>query len=249
MSPKDPEAEFSSADFICPDSTCTMTSHPGTFQRRGTVYHVYVYHVQCWFSHGNWTTAYSRTKQLSRVNSPDLHQYFWRAAHTSLPHGPVWLLSCPPSPEVRRAVTSVKGEEGYWKKLLQALAICLSFLLAARRQVTVVTKTMIYSLAPLDVLNHLVPWIWLGRQPYVFSWVLLQIDSSGFNTNIMILISGSERTFYYSLWVNKASWLRMRRKWMLSERVLWLPWRAGWAWATCTCQPVRFSSHFEFKEY
>lgn len=45
MSPKEPEAEFSSADFICPDSTCTMTSHPGTFQRGGTDYRVYVYHM------------------------------------------------------------------------------------------------------------------------------------------------------------------------------------------------------------
>lgn len=168
-----------------------------------------------------------------------------------LPYSPVWLLSCPPSLVVRRrAVTSVKGEESCWKKLLFKLLPSVSFLLHARRQVTAVTKTMIYSLAPLDVLNHLVPWIKLGRQPYVFSWVLLQTDSSGFNTNVMIVISGSERTFYRSLWVNKASWLRMRRrKWMLSERVLWLPWRAGWGWATWTCQPGMFPSHFKFKEY
>lgn len=134
---------------------------------------------------------------------------------------------------------------------LQALAICLSFLLPARRQVTAVTKTMIYSLAPLHVLNYFVPWIRLGRrQPYVFSWVLLQVDSSGFNTNIMILISGRERNFYCSLWVNKALWLRMRRrKGMLLESVLWLPSRAGWAQATCTYWPGRLSSHFKFKEY
>jgi len=94
-------------------------------------------------------------------------------------------------------VTSIK-EEGCFKKLCikPSPSVSASLFLPVRRQVTAVTKTMIYSLAPLDVLNV---GIRLGRQPCVFPCVLLQIDSSGFNTDITILISGSERTFYHSL--------------------------------------------------
>lgn len=128
-------------------------------------------HVQCWFSHGNWTTAYYRTKQLSRVNSPVLHQYFRRVACIS-----VHFLTVPCAAVMPTFTWCQK--EGYElhkrrrglleEATLQALAICLSFLLSARRQVTTVTRTMIYSLSPLDVLNHLVSWIRLGRQPCVF---------------------------------------------------------------------------------
>lgn len=226
MSPKEPEAEFSSADFICPDSTCTMTNHPGVFQRGGTDYCVCLSYVHChMFHHGNWTTAYSRTEQL--IKQPWFASVLLKSdRHFSLfPHGPVWLLSCPPS-----LVSQKKGcdlcerrRELLEEATLQALAICPSFLLPARRQVT---KAVIYSPAPSYVLNHLVPWIRLGRQPWVFSWVLLRINSSGFNTNDTILISDSERTFSHSLRVNKTLWLRIRtRKLMLFESVLWLPQR------------------------
>lgn len=145
---------------------------------KGTCIWLHLSPVKFWFSHGTGQQPSPDPDSSVKPTALICSSTFKRVVHMS-----VHLLRVVPI-----LTCGLRESCGLGKKS-SSFQPSLSSLIPARRQVASATNTPMHSLAPKDVLNHLVSWIRLGLRPHSFSCLVLQIVSSGFNTSIMILMT------------------------------------------------------------